>query len=473
VRYTVTTAAQASTGALTRPWVGQFTAAASGTGRGGFLPTSSVAGGSFIESVAAGDLDGDGDLDLLTANGNFTTGGFGTVSVRLNNGAGVFGGTQDVNVGRGCNHVTLGDVDGDGDLDFVTANFYSYTASVRLNDGTGQFGGSQEVPVGVGAGNFPGQAALADADGDGDLDLLVVCGGNSGFLSVRLNDGTGTFGPGSSTGIAVGSTGLAVGDLDNDGDLDAVTCNNAAAGLVSISLNSGTGQFLAAGTATVGSTPYAVALADVDNDGDLDLATANAGGATASVRRNDGTGSFSGTQEIPVNAPAPNAGSFALAFGDVDGDGDADLLVADTNGSSVSLCANNGTGTFTISPAVPTRTGATGLALADVDGDADLDLLAALSGGTLRVCLNGGTGPLAAAAGTAPAALAAYPNPARGRVQLVLPAAATSAELLDGLGRAVRKVPAAAGHAALDVAGRPPGLYLVRAVGQAARLLVE
>ena len=473
VAYTVTTAAASSTGTLARPQVGQFTTAVAGPGRGSFVPGFSVNTGTYTESVAAGDLDGDGDLDLVAANANLSTGGPGTVSVRFNNGAGVFSGTQNVAVGRGCYSVALGDVDGDGDLDFVTANFYDYTASVRLNDGTGTFAGTQEVAVGLGAGNFPGQAALADVDGDGDLDLLVACGGNNGLLSVRLNNGTGTFRPGFSTGVSQGSRGLAVGDLDGDGDLDVVLCNNRTPGLVDICLNDGTGTFGPAGTVAVGNNPYAVELADLDGDGDLDLATANGASTTASVRLNNGAGAFAGTLEVPVNTSAPNAGSFALALGDVDADGDTDLLVADTNGGNVSVRFNNGTGNFTSLPSVPLGTGYDALALADLDSDGDLDLLAGFNGGTAVACLNGGTGPLATTPGTAPVALAAYPNPATGRVALTLPPAAARAELLDPLGRVVRVVPAQAGIATLDVAGLAPGLYVVRAIGQVARLVVE
>jgi plastocyanin len=475
VQYTVTTAA-AGTAPLGQARVGQFTAATSGPGTGLFQTSTSIAVGPYAESVAVGDVDGDGDLDLLAASANLGTGGAGIVSVRLNNGRGIFTGMQNVSVGRGTNSVSLGDVDADGDLDFVTANFYSYTASVRLNDGSGLYGGTQEVAVGLGMGNFPGTAALADVDGDGDLDLLVTCGGNNGQVSVRLNDGTGTFGPGPNMPVDAGSLGLAVGDLDNDGDLDLVSCNNAAAGNVTVRLNVGNGTFVAAPNVAVGAQPYAVALADIDGDGDLDLATANASGLTASVRLNNGVGLFVGTQEVPVNATAVNAGSFALAFGDVDADGDPDLLVADTNHNTVSVRLNNGTGTFSGLQSVAVGTGPDGITLADVDGDSDLDLVTANNAGTASISLNGGSGPLAALTATQPgASLRAYPTPTTG------PAAVAGAEpyaliaVFDALGRTLLSTRAnAAGTASLNLpVGLAPGLYLVRAGTQVVRLTVE
>jgi hypothetical protein len=475
VQYTVTTAAT-GTAPLARARVGQFTTAAGGPGIGLFQPAGSVAVGPYAESVALGDVDSDGDLDLLAASANLSTGGAGIVSVRLNNGRGVFAGTQNVSVGRGTYSVALGDVDGDGDLDFVTANFYDYTASVRFNNGSGQFGGTQEVAVGMGAGNFPGTAALADLDGDGDLDLLVTCGGNNGLVAVRLNDGTGTFGPGLSTPVDPGSLGLAVGDLDNDGDLDLVSSNNAAAGNVAVRLNAGNGTFVAAPNVAVGSRPYAVALADLDGDGDLDLATANAAGLTASVRLNNGGAVFTGTQEVPVNTAAINAGSFALTLGDVDADGDPDLLVADTNANAVSVRLNNGTGSFSGLQSVAVGTGPDGLALADVDGDSDLDLVTANNAGTASICLNGGNGSLAAIEATHPAAsLSAYPTPTTGPVTVLGAEPHVLITVSDAVGRLRLCTHAdATGTASLALpAGLAPGLYLVRAGSKTTRLTVE
>ncbi|OUJ69493.1 hypothetical protein BXP70_26270 [Hymenobacter crusticola] len=302
-------------------------------GAGSFSSTQEISVGRGARSVVLGDVDADGDLDLVTANSRTIFPG--TVSVRLNNGAGRFAGTQEVVVGDTPHAVMLGDVDGDGDLDLLAANYTagssltSSTVSVRLNDGTGSFGGTQEVTVGT----RPLSLALGDLDNDGDLDF-VTANSNTTTASVRVNDGLGNFSGMTEVPAEFNPEAVALGDVDGDGDLDLTTAHRAS-GTVNVRRNDGRGNFTGTQRLLVGATPHSIVLGDLDGDGDLDLVTANTGSNTTSVRLNNGSGTFSGTQDVNVGA-----GPLGLTLGDVDGNGTLDLLTASSATNSASIRFN-------------------------------------------------------------------------------------------------------------------------------------
>jgi hypothetical protein len=359
VNYTITTAAASATVGLARPRVGQFTTAVSCTGTGTFQPGSLVNTGRYAEGLTLGDVDGDGDQDLLVAHFSAFS---NTISVHANDGTGKYSGNQQVVVGKAPKRVILGDMDGDGDLDIVATNAGSNTISVRLNNGVGQFSGGSDVAVDYN----PTRVALGDLDGDGDLDLLVAAGGG---LNVRFNEGVGVFRPGQTVPTR-GSTDVVLGDVDLDGDLDALA-TNFSSNTFSVRLNDGTGTFSGTLDVPTGSQPQALVAGDVDGDGDLDVVVTNTGTSTAQVHVNTGPGTFLLGQRVPVSVGPNNA-----VLADVDGDGDLDLLTGNLYGY-VSVVFNQGAGTFLtdgptyiVTDFVNTRD----LAVGDVDGDGDLDL---------------------------------------------------------------------------------------------------
>ncbi|BAC89392.1 FG-GAP-like repeat-containing protein [Gloeobacter violaceus] len=131
-----------------------------------FRVARSFAAGERPTSVALGDIDGDGDLDIATASGDYADPG--NVSVLLNAGGGGFAPPRSFAVGDLPKSVALGDIDGDGDLDIATANRESNDVSVLLNTGGGSFAPAQAFAVG----SRPYSVALGDLDGDGDLDIV-------------------------------------------------------------------------------------------------------------------------------------------------------------------------------------------------------------------------------------------------------------------------------------------------------------
>src|SRR6267142_561561 len=139
-------------------------------------------------SVAIGDLNGDGKADLAV--GNLTLGdpSVGTVTIMLGNGDGTFQPNSYPATGNGNRSVAIGDLNGDGKPDIVTANWLDGTTSVLLNNGSGSF--QQKVDYNTGAG--PYSVAVGDVSGDGTPDIVTANQGG-GSLSVLLGNGNGTF----------------------------------------------------------------------------------------------------------------------------------------------------------------------------------------------------------------------------------------------------------------------------------------
>ena len=304
-----------------------------GTGR--FLPhpVSPTLGAGNSTAVALGDVDGDGDLDAIIANDTGQA-----QDVYLNDGTGQLT-PHPVAPTFGAGNstaVALGDVDGDGDLDVVVANDTGQAQDVYLNDGTGQFTPHPSAPT-FGAGDSTA-VALGDVDRDGDLDA-VVANASGQPQDVYLNDGTGQFTPHPSapTFGAGNSTAVALADLDGDRDLDAVVANDGAA--QEVYLNDGTGQFAPhPSIPTFGSgNSTAVVLADVDDDGGLDAVVANDTGQAQDVYLNDGSGRFTAH---PIKSTFGAGNSTDLALGDIDGDGDLDIVVANDGGQVQTVWVN-------------------------------------------------------------------------------------------------------------------------------------
>jgi hypothetical protein len=331
-------------------------------------PTTPSFGGKVSHDLALGDLDGDGDLDAVVANyqGQAQT-------TWLNDGLGGFSPHPTTpSFGGGDSEATaLGDLDSDGDLDAVVANSPDKAQTTWLNDGTGAFSAHPSTPS-FGAEDSH-DIALGDLDGDGDLDA-VVANYDSQAQTTWLNDGGGAFSAHPTTpSFGTGDSGaIALGDLDGDGDLDAVVANELNQAQTTW-LNDGTGAFSAHPIQpSFGSkNSTSIALDDLDGDGDLDAVVANWNQAQAAWL-NNGLGAFSAHPSTPSFGSGYSLG---VALGDLDGDGDLDAVVANTISEAQTAWLNDGGGAFSAHPSTPTFGGGDSyaIALGDLDGDGDLD----------------------------------------------------------------------------------------------------
>ena len=378
----------------------EFTAAAGGTGKGFFLDTTATVSAGSRDQLL-GDIDGDGDLDLLTASGLF-----GMFSY-LNDGQGHFTPYFNTVVGQTPSGATLADMNQDGYLDLLAGDADNATVAVAMNNGTGVFGLPPLAGQYVNVGARPVSVTTGDVDGDGDLDFASA-NNTASTVTIGFNGGASAIIPYSITSVTTVSVGqqpttVQLADVDNDGDLDLLT-SNATGNSVSVRLNTGAGTFAAATTVAVGGAPSDLGLADLDADGDLDLITTNATDGTVSVRLNSGTGTFGGTTTVAL---PPGSAPTALRIGDVDADGDLDVVVAQGAGGQVFTLLNMG-GSLAVQygplelRAVFGSALSLGVTLGDVDGDGDLDLLTADQQRSLVLLgRNGGAPPVGAPALTA------------------------------------------------------------------------
>jgi hypothetical protein len=347
----------------------------------------------WSNKVELADLDGDGLVDILLANGAGYSSAEGPELSRalLNRGPGVpfedvseavFGAPAQTRV------LKVRDVDGDGAVDIFMGNSFGEQSRLYLGDGQGGYTDATDrlpqKPAGV------GDLELGDVDGDGDLDAVLADWGpgdvdaTGAVTMLWLNDGAGNFSDATATNMpdipVSWSWELELADVDNDYDLDVlVSCKTCPGSF--LFHNDGAGVFTdASDLLPQFGNNYEFEAIDLTGDGFVDLITINDGPqATEHILVGDGAGGFvDATDELWPDAANVPGDDNMVAFLDHDSDGDPDFVVCGLFGNDDRLLVNDGAGHLTLvadafDPA--NSQGSLGVAVADLDGDRRLDVV--------------------------------------------------------------------------------------------------
>jgi hypothetical protein len=346
--------------------------------------------GNGTRSVAGGDLDGDGDTDLLTANLRTSK-----ISMFLNSGDGTFRGSSEYAVQNGPLAMHARDLDGDGDVDLAVLCFSASKISILLNRGTS----SLTVAASYDVTGSPSDLCIGDFNADGKIDLATA-NSNSGDLAVLFNKGDGSFSGDVRIPLPENPLHILRGDFNGDGrdDLAAASSNS-----IYVLMNSGGEQppeppltkrgvpfakvaspFADYKAYDAGRGIQALATGDFNGDGDLDLAVANST-SDLWVFFNEGNGALQ-------RQASYKAGDFphSLVVMDVSRDSKPDLVVANRKSKDLSVFINHGDGTFDQETRYELRMEPSAMYAADLDSDGEgVDLaVVSTSAASLAVLIN-------------------------------------------------------------------------------------
>ncbi|MBS2026729.1 MAG: VCBS repeat-containing protein [Deltaproteobacteria bacterium] len=285
-----------------------------------------VAGPNNPSALAVGDLNGDGRADVAS------TTGLGAISILMNDGTGAFPAHVEYATaysGADLRGVAMVDLDGDGNLDVITIDASNSALEVFMGRGDG---GVVTPPATYGTAQGPLDLAVGDFNHDGVPDVATACQyGVSGGVSVLLGFGDGGFDSALPT-LGGESASIAAGDVDGDGNLDLVATVLGSTPSVAVFLGNGNGTFQSGVTHAAGLSPNRIILQDLDGDGRADLVMGNGLDAKVSVLLAAPDGGFAPEHDYSGTSGQHDP---RVAVGTLNGDAFPDIV--STDGSSVSV----------------------------------------------------------------------------------------------------------------------------------------
>ena len=313
-----------------------------GLGNGSFFQQSAVriASGSNPSSLASGDLNNDGWLDLVVTNTGRNTidimYGFRYASLQS-----PVRSTVGINTDP-CS-VAVADLNNDGRLDLVTGNYNTNNVGILLGYGNGSF----TLPTMYANidGSHPWSVAIDDFNNDTKLDITIAVWGRN-EIGIILGNGDGTFGEPLLYFIGLGARPVSIvtGDFNNDHHPDIATANYGT-GSVSVFLGYGNGSFHERNTFSTGdrSSTISVTVGDLDKDHFLDIIVANEGSSSVGVLYGNGDGTF---ENVTIHFVSPNSSPQYALSGDLNNDTIPDIVVAMYGSGDIGIFLGYGNRTF-------------------------------------------------------------------------------------------------------------------------------
>lgn len=341
-----------------------------------FFPHTITTALDQADSVFAADLDGDGDIDVLSA----YRGENKIAWYENTDGLGSFGPQHIITTAAiRASSVFAADLDGDGDFDVLSASRDDDKIAWYENvDGLGTFGPQQVITTSA---DVAVSVFAADVDGDGDTDVLSASSVDDKIAWYENTDGLGTFGPQQViTTAANRAITVFTADLDGDGDTDVLSASGGDDKIAWYENTDGLGTF--GPQQVIDSAAFrasSIFAADLDGDGDIDVLSASRDDDKIAWYENtNGMGTFGLRQVITNNIDA----AVSVFATDLDGDGDIDVLSASVFDNKIAWYENtNGLGTFGPQQVITSAAdGARSVFAADLDGDGDTDVLSASQG---------------------------------------------------------------------------------------------